>query len=259
MQAQKEYFAAPKTVVEWWNPETSLGGIIYERGLNKTLSVLSQFSEIHLVLDAACGKGRASTRLSQKYSVTCVDISSDMLAHVAAKKLDNVKLVQSDIDHMPFPDSTFDAAVCLEAFVHFIDSRQSLVELYRALKPGGILIIDIDNNHGAIRIMKNISNFFFTFFDAEYKKERAMRNAIYHTLAPHKIKQDIAHAGFDIKEIFYTGVIMPFTLKNYTILSETIFKKISWINALLERLPLVKRLGTYAYFVCQKPYATNTK
>jgi SAM-dependent methyltransferase len=47
----------------------------------------------------------------------------------------------SDIIHIPEPDSSFDAIMCIEVFEHLPEPIKAIQEFARLLKPGGHLII----------------------------------------------------------------------------------------------------------------------
>lgn len=58
------------------------------------------------------------------------------------------KRAVSDVRELPFPDSTFDAIVSTSTLDHFASIREierSLDELTRVLRPGGLLLITLDN------------------------------------------------------------------------------------------------------------------
>jgi len=44
-------------------------------------------------------------------------------------------------ENIPFPDQSFDYAVCLGALLYFDDPLKGLNEIFRVVKPGGKVII----------------------------------------------------------------------------------------------------------------------
>lgn len=50
-----------------------------------------------------------------------------------------------DSQNLPFPDSFFDAIVCVEVIEHLFDPIHALAEMNRGLKPNGILILSTPN------------------------------------------------------------------------------------------------------------------
>ena len=91
------------------------------------------------ILDAGCGTGGAFFYLKKFGHVIGVDVSENALRF--AKTLGTVR--KGDIVKLPFRDFTFDVVVCLDVLYHrwVGDYRQALSELYRVLKPGGIVVI----------------------------------------------------------------------------------------------------------------------
>ncbi len=97
------------------------------------------------ILDAACGTGRYAFLLAQRGArVSGIDASKDMLAH-ARRKADQfglaIDLRLSDLAELPFPDGSFDLAICALAFCHLPDIRPAVAELARVLRPGGRLVL----------------------------------------------------------------------------------------------------------------------
>jgi cyclopropane fatty-acyl-phospholipid synthase-like methyltransferase len=100
------------------------------------------------VLDVGCGLGAPALRIAERYgcAITAVNISREQIRQgrelVEQRGMsDRVRLVRGDARALDFPDSTFDAIVCLEAAgdicVGEEDKEQLVAELYRVLRPGG--------------------------------------------------------------------------------------------------------------------------
>jgi SAM-dependent methyltransferase len=51
--------------------------------------------------------------------------------------------VVGDIHHLPIPDNSFDCAFCTGTLEHVRDPVQAVRELYRIVKPGGLVHIDV--------------------------------------------------------------------------------------------------------------------
>lgn len=96
------------------------------------------------LLDLGCGTGWTSAFFARRgYSVTGQDIAPDMIDYAErnrdryeAKSLD---FIISDYESMKF-DEPFDCAVFYDSLHHAVDERAALLSVYRALRPGGILV-----------------------------------------------------------------------------------------------------------------------
>jgi len=103
------------------------------------------------ILDMGCGEGFYSMVLDNLYDckITAVDFDPEILA-LAHKWLDgrsNVTLEQGDITKLRFPDNSFDKIVCTEVLEHIDDDKTAIKELYRVLKPGGVIAITVPNKN----------------------------------------------------------------------------------------------------------------
>ena len=52
-------------------------------------------------------------------------------------------LLRGDIEQLPFSDAVFDRVLLTEVLEHLVDDRRGLAELYRVLRPGGLLAISV--------------------------------------------------------------------------------------------------------------------
>lgn len=122
--------------------------IVSESGVNTTQSSKSKAgcdtphkAEAPKVLDIACGTGDTAIALDKKgMNVTGADISVEMLA-VARKKAPHITFQYGDAAGLDFPDNSFDAVSITFGIRNFDDRAVCLKEIYRVLKPGGLLCI----------------------------------------------------------------------------------------------------------------------
>lgn len=94
------------------------------------------------LLDLGCGGGHAAFAVaSQVKEVVAYDLSQDMLDAVAAeakrRSLENITTRQGAVEHLPFPDASFDFVVTRFSAHHWHDLDAALKEARRVIKPGG--------------------------------------------------------------------------------------------------------------------------
>lgn len=105
------------------------------------------------VLDVACGTGEY-TRAFVEWGIGSVGIDLDQSMIDQAKEEQQHTIVKADylradMINLPFEDASFDACVCIgNSFVHLLQEAQRLQairEMFRILKPEGILILQTVN------------------------------------------------------------------------------------------------------------------
>lgn len=97
------------------------------------------------VLDLASGAGEPAIPLARLVGpsgeVVATDLVADMLKgarrRAAAEGLANIRFEQADMEALPFPDASFDAATCRIGLMYAPDPLKALGETLRVLKPGG--------------------------------------------------------------------------------------------------------------------------
>ncbi len=92
------------------------------------------------VLDAACGPGWLANRLARDRRVVGLDTDFDALHGLMCAT------VRGTLARLPFPDRTFDAAICCEALEHLDDAllAPALRELARVAKH--YIVLTVPNN-----------------------------------------------------------------------------------------------------------------
>ncbi|WP_441289720.1 methyltransferase domain-containing protein [Sorangium sp. KYC3313] len=104
-----------------------------------------------VILDLACGAGGHAIEIASRgYSVVGYDLSLAMLARAADEAQDRgqkLNFLQGDMREMTF-EETFDGVYCWStSFGYFDDEKNAdvLARIRRALRPGGMLLLDIVN------------------------------------------------------------------------------------------------------------------
>ncbi len=92
------------------------------------------------LLDAGGGTGRVAAALRPYVNTVVVaDVSPGMLAQARQK---NLIAARAASEHLPFPAHSFDRILMVDALHHVVHQEQTILELYRVLKPGGRLVIE---------------------------------------------------------------------------------------------------------------------
>lgn len=108
------------------------------------------------VLDAGIGTGAFSAAFAacspRELELTGVDVSTEMLrqaeGHLRDRNL-TADLLQGDVNDLPFADESFDVILVAHVIEHMANPGRALAELFRVLKPGGILIACVTQRSSA--------------------------------------------------------------------------------------------------------------
>ena len=125
-----------------------IGDVVRRRGLVRSSLAAAPGERI---LDVGCGPGFFCAELQEQVGpaglVVGVDSSPAML-DLAARRCEgrkNVQLHEADATSLPVEDASFDGAVCVQVLEYVADIPAGLSELYRALRPGGRVVVwDVD-------------------------------------------------------------------------------------------------------------------
>lgn len=94
-----------------------------------------------ILLDVAGGTGRVAQHLGCPLcQVMVADASIQMLKE--ARKKPDLLACGSAAEDLPFNDASFERVLMVDALHHVADQRQTCLEMWRVLKPGGRLVIE---------------------------------------------------------------------------------------------------------------------
>lgn len=115
-----------RTIFEWVNPHDDM-----------------------TILDCACGRGFYLNMLRYVSRCKLVGLELDWEVIQKARRnvghLPDVLLTNANIYALPYPDDTFDAVILSEILEHVDRDVDGLREVYRVLKPGGVVAVTVPN------------------------------------------------------------------------------------------------------------------
>lgn len=90
------------------------------------------------VLEVGCGKAFLAKKLSEKYSVTGVDI---LVATSTRKENGSMQFVNANAEHLPFKDKSFDTTICTHTLEHVQNFEKTVAELRRVSRKRLIIVV----------------------------------------------------------------------------------------------------------------------
>ena len=110
-------------------------------------------------LEIGFGNGRHFPKLFEilpKARITGIDISKIMLKSArknnrAYIKNGRLELLFANLDEIPFNDNHFDKVLTINTIYFWDDPDRCMQELYRVLKPGGVLLLGMNSKQELIR------------------------------------------------------------------------------------------------------------
>jgi ubiquinone/menaquinone biosynthesis C-methylase UbiE len=135
-------------LMEWFFDTFLFRGKLHE--LRQRTADLAQIQPGETVLDVGCGTGTLAMTVVPRVGATGrvfgIDPGAQQIARArtkAAQRSLSIEFQIGVIEHLDFPDNSFDVVLSTIMMHHLSDSlkRQGLAEIARVLKPGGRLVI----------------------------------------------------------------------------------------------------------------------
>jgi ubiquinone/menaquinone biosynthesis C-methylase UbiE len=99
--------------------------------------------DLDRLLDAGCAWGYGTRFFDAKArDVVGLDPGATAIA-VARKRYPALTFVESALESTPFESDSFDAIVCCDVFEHVSGERECLDEMWRILRPGGVVTMTV--------------------------------------------------------------------------------------------------------------------
>jgi SAM-dependent methyltransferase len=109
------------------------------------------------LFDEVAGRGLVGELVARGWEVTGVDLSPLVVAEAEVRN-PGLEAVAADVRSLPFPDDSFDALYSGSTLDHFESGAEIVValrELARVLRPGGSLVLTLDNPGNPLIWLRN--------------------------------------------------------------------------------------------------------
>jgi demethylmenaquinone methyltransferase/2-methoxy-6-polyprenyl-1,4-benzoquinol methylase len=184
-----------------------------KKGCDKAFEILNK-KELGQVTDVATGTGDLLIywkEQAEKNGVTInkyvgIDPSVGML-EVARKKVDFADFIEGKAQELPIEDASTDVISISYGIRNVVDRVEALQEFYRALKPGGIVMIleftKQDRSGLVDKIvdfgMKNVLPRVGGFISKNYEAYKYLPDSIEEFLTTEMLSKELEEAGFEMK------------------------------------------------------------
>jgi len=184
-----------------------------KKGCDKAFEILEQ-KELGQVTDVATGTGDLLIywkEQAEKNGVSIkkyvgIDPSVGML-EVARKKVDFAEFIEGKAQELPIGDESTDVISISYGIRNVVDRIEALQEFYRALKPGGIVVIleftKQDRSGIVDKIvdfgMKNVLPRVGGFISKNYEAYKYLPDSIEEFLTTEMLSRELEEAGFEMK------------------------------------------------------------
>jgi ubiquinone/menaquinone biosynthesis C-methylase UbiE len=186
------------------NYDRFLGPVIFEPWAEDLVLRLAR-KKYERVLEIACGTGIVTRRLHDELPATteivATDLNPDMFEFAKPKfrNGENILWQQADASALPFPNCSFDAALCQFGVMFVPDKAAAMRESYRVLRSGGVFLFNVWASFDANPFGQIAHATIASFFDRKPPSFYEIPFGFHDSMVIQKLLQD---AGFKKIESF---------------------------------------------------------
>jgi ubiquinone/menaquinone biosynthesis C-methylase UbiE len=164
-------------------------------------------------IDIGTGCGILLPALSRQFTdVISMDIETEFLhqARIRMETAGNIQYVTGDVRALPVRDNTAEVVLCAEVLEHIRNDRACLREMYRALKPGGILVLSTPQPGSLLEMTARIIlRRPMLPLARKIYREPVQPTGHINLISARRLGRKLAQAGFTVLETYKSGLYLP--------------------------------------------------
>jgi ubiquinone/menaquinone biosynthesis C-methylase UbiE len=186
------------------NYDRYLGPVIFDPWAEDLVPRLSG-NKNERILEIACGTGIVTRRLRDalpaSIEIVATDLNPDMFEFAKPKFKSGEKIIwrQADASALPFPDCSFDAAICQFGIMFVPDKAGAMRESFRVLRSSGVFLFNVWDSFEANPFGQIAHATISSFFDHDPPRFYEIPFGFHDSTVIQKLLQD---AGFEKIESF---------------------------------------------------------
>jgi len=162
-------------------------------------------------LDAGCGSGRLSRVIRLLGAqVVAVDGSPRMIETAKNESIgldDNMTYTHMDtIEVLDFQSDSFDSALCSSVIEYVEQPEKAIYELFRVIRPSGILLISVPNRFSPIRLAQKLARKVCKVFGKDVFQYISVSK---HAYSSDEIRRLLQKIGFVVDRVEFFDPILP--------------------------------------------------
>jgi SAM-dependent methyltransferase len=160
-------------------------------------------------LDVGCGRGEVVRAAQARgWDAEGCDLSADFVRY--AREVNGVRAHAATLEQMHYPDASFDVVTLVEVIEHLYDPAETVRELGRVVKPGGVVYISTPNEES---VYQSLGNLYYKARGLDWVVNLCPTWNLYHIqgFSPRSLRYVLDRNGFGIEQlvVYPGGLVVP--------------------------------------------------
>lgn len=158
-------------------------------------------------LDVGCGRGEVVWAARERgWDAEGCDLSEDFVRY--ALEVNGVKAHAATLEQISYPDASFDVVTMVEVIEHLYDPAETVKELSRVIRPGGLVYISTPNEES---VYQSLGNLYYKARGLDWVVNLCPTWNLYHIhgFSPRSLRYLLEGNDFQIEElVVYPGELV---------------------------------------------------